>query len=71
MLRPNATRALRTVSVHAPSITERGDMPFKPVRALTALALAAVVTAGAWSASATASTSDGETFGPGPLCCRW
>jgi len=70
MLPPNDTRALRTVSVRAPSITEReSDMPSKPVRALTAIALAAAVAAGAWTASAAASTSTGETYGPGPLCC--
>lgn len=44
-------------------------MSSTPARALTALALAAAVAVGAWSASAAAQSTDGETFGPGPLCC--
>ncbi|WP_380167639.1 hypothetical protein [Jannaschia sp. R86511] len=44
-------------------------MSSKPVRALTAIALAAAVAVGAWTATAAASTSAGETFGPGPSCC--
>ncbi|MGJ7442885.1 hypothetical protein [Aquipuribacter sp. MA13-6] len=44
-------------------------MPSKPVRAISAIALAAAVAAGAWTVSAAASSSTGETYGPGPACC--
>jgi hypothetical protein len=57
------------VSDRAPTIIERGDMSSTPARVLTALALAATVAVGAWTASAAAETSSGETFGPGPFCC--